>query len=317
MLEVTGLRKYFPIYAGVLSREVERVHAVNDISFTIAEKSSFGLVGESGCGKSTTGKLILRLLEATAGAIKLDGEDIFSASASRMRELRKKMQIVFQDPYASLNPRMTIGSIVSEPFYVHNIGLKSERLDMAAQLLEKVGMGSDSMNRYPHEFSGGQRQRVGIARAIALNPRLVICDEPVSALDVSIQAQVINLLVDLQEDAGMTYLLISHDLSVIEHMCDHVAVMYLGKIVEMAPAAQIYANPIHPYTEALLSATPSPDPENKANRIILKGDVPSAINLPPGCVFHTRCPLKIDDCAKIVPPLTDRGEDHFAACIVR
>ncbi|HEB72872.1 MAG TPA: ATP-binding cassette domain-containing protein, partial [Nitrospirae bacterium] len=289
----------------------------NGISFTIAEKGVFGLVGESGCGKSTTGKLILRLLEPTAGVVKMDGEDIFSASAPRMRELRKKMQIIFQDPYASLNPRMTIGSIVSEPFYVHNIGLKRDRLDMAAQLLAKVGMGADSLNRYPHEFSGGQRQRVGIARAIALNPRLVICDEPVSSLDVSIQAQVINLLVDLQEEAGMAYLFISHDLSVIEHMCDNVGVMYLGKIVEMARAGEIYTNPLHPYTEALLSATPLPDPQKKVRRIVLKGDVPSAINPPSGCVFHTRCPLKIDDCSKIVPPLTKRRNDHFSACIVR
>ncbi|VAX15889.1 Oligopeptide transport ATP-binding protein OppF (TC 3.A.1.5.1), partial [hydrothermal vent metagenome] len=237
--------------------------------------------------------------------------------APRMRELRKKMQIIFQDPYASLNPRMTIGSIVSEPFHVHNVGLKRDRLDMVAQLLAKVGMGADSLNRYPHEFSGGQRQRVGIARAIALNPRLVICDEPVSSLDVSIQAQVINLLVDLQEEAGMAYLFISHDLSVIEHMCDNVAVMYLGKIVEMAKAGDIYTNPLHPYTEALLSATPSPDPERKVNRIVLKGDVPSAIDPPSGCVFHTRCPLKIDDCSKVIPPLTKRGSDHFSACIVR
>jgi len=317
MLEVSGLIKHFPIYAGILSREVGHVHAVNDISFTIAEKGVFGLVGESGCGKSTTGKLILRLLEPTAGEVRMDGEDIFSASASRMREIRKKMQIIFQDPYASLNPRMTIGSIVSEPFHVHNIGLKPDRRDMAAELLEKVGMTADSLNRYPHEFSGGQRQRVGIARAIALNPRLVICDEPVSSLDVSIKAQVINLLVDLQEEEGMAYLLISHDLSVIEHMCDNVGVMYLGKIVEMATAREIYSNPIHPYTEALLSATPLPDPEIKVNRIALKGELPSAINPPPGCAFHTRCPLKTDDCSRVVPPLTPRGNDHFAACIVR
>lgn len=317
MLEVTNLTKHFPINAGVLSREVGKVHAVSDIDFTIQAGQTFGLVGESGCGKSTTGRLVLRLMDPTSGVVKFEGEDIFSASKARVRELRKKMQIVFQDPYASLNPRMTIGAIVSEPFHVHKIGDKKERLDMAAALLEKVGLGSESLNRYPHEFSGGQRQRVGIARAIALNPKLVICDEPVSALDVSIQAQVINLLVDLQEEVEMAYLLISHDLSVIEHMCDTVAVMYLGKIVEIGPAEKIYSNPVHPYTEALLSATPSIDPATKTKIIRLKGDVPSAINPPSGCVFHTRCPLMKADCATTVPALTRRGPDHLAACIVR
>ncbi len=317
LLEATDLRKHFPIHAGVFSRVAGSVQAVNDISFTITQSETFGLVGESGCGKSTTGRLILRLIDPTSGVVKFEGEDIFSVSGARMRELRKKMQIVFQDPYASLNPRMTIGAIVSEPYHVHHIGKKKERAEMAAALLEKVGLGSDSLNRYPHEFSGGQRQRVGIARAIALTPKLVICDEPVSALDVSIQAQVINLLGDLQEEFGMAYMLISHDLSVIEHMCDTVGVMYLGKIVEIGKADRIYSNPVHPYTEALLSATPAPDPAIKTKRIPLKGDVPSAINPPSGCVFHTRCPLRIDDCSKVVPPLTDRGNSHLAACIVR
>ncbi len=296
---------------------VGQVLAVDDISFTIEHGQTMGLVGESGCGKTTTGRCILRLIEPTAGSVEFEGEDILRATPARMRELRKEVQIVFQDPYASLNPRMTIGAIVSEPFYVHNIGRKKERVEMAGYWLEKVGLGADSLNRYPHEFSGGQRQRIGIARAITLNPKLVICDEPVSALDVSIQAQVINLLMDLQGDTGMAYLLISHDLSVIQHMCQNVGVMYLGKMAEIGPATTIYSNPVHPYTEALLSATPEPDPSSKSKRIRLKGDVPSAIDPPSGCVFHTRCPISVQDCSRVVPKLTQRSPGHFVACLVR
>jgi len=317
LLQVNGLKKHFPVRAGVLSSVVGQVFAVDDISFSIGHGQTMGLVGESGCGKTTTGRCILRLVEPTAGSVEFEGEDILKATPARMRELRKEMQIVFQDPYASLNPRMTIGAIVSEPFYVHNIGKKKERIEMAGYWLEKVGLGADSLNRYPHEFSGGQRQRVGIARAITLNPKLVICDEPVSALDVSIQAQVINLLMDLQSDTGMAYLLIAHDLSVIQHMCQNVGVMYLGKMAEIGPANTIYSNPVHPYTEALLSATPEPDPSSKSKRIRLQGDVPSAINPPSGCVFHTRCPISAQDCSRVVPRLTQRSPGHFAACIVR
>ncbi len=318
LLEAANLHKHFPIHAGVLSKVVGYVHAVNGVDFSIGHGQTFGLVGESGCGKSTAGRLALKLLKPTEGTVKFEGEDITNASRDRVRELRQEMQIVFQDPYASLNPRMTVGAIVTEPFHVHNMGKKSERMDMAAELFKKVGLRPESLGRYPHEFSGGQRQRVGIARAIALKPKLIVCDEPVSALDVSVQAQVINLLIDLQEKDGVAYMLISHDLSVIEHMCDIVAVMYLGKIVEIGPSDRIYDNPVHPYTEALLSATPVADPSGKnQKRIMLKGDVPNAINPPSGCVFHTRCPLKIPDCKKIVPQLTDREPEHRAACIVR
>jgi len=317
LLNVSGLVKKFPIRAGVFSSVVGHVHAVNGVSFEVAPGKTFGLVGESGCGKTTTGRLVLRLMEPTAGEVLFNGVNIFSLGASALRELRKKIQIVFQDPYSSLNPRMTIGAIVSEPFHIFNIGEKKERMEMAAALLDKVGMGRDALARYPHEFSGGQRQRVGIARAVALNPDLVVCDEPVSALDVSIQAQVVNLMLDLQQERNMAYLFISHDLLVIERVCDTVGIMYLGAMMEMGPAARIYSNPIHPYTEALLSATPEPDPQTKGNRIMLKGETPNPINLPSGCFFHTRCPLKKKDCETVVPPLTERSPGHFAACIVR
>ncbi len=317
VLEVSDLRKSFPLRSGVFSRVTGHVRAVDGISFHLARGETLGLVGESGCGKSTTGRLVLRLLDPTGGVIKFNGEDISSLPRAKMRPLRRKMQIVFQDPFASLNPRMTIGAAVTEPFNIHKIGLKPDRLKMAAELLEKVGMRADALSRYPHEFSGGQRQRIGIARAIALNPEFLTLDEPVSALDVSIQAQVINLLMDLKEEYKMTYLFISHDLSVVERMCDRVAVMYLGKIMETGLANKIYSNPVHPYTEALLSATPVPDPENKTSRIKLKGDVPSAINPPSGCVFHTRCPVAKPECAKIVPELTKRAPGHMAACIIR
>ncbi|MDH5638365.1 MAG: ATP-binding cassette domain-containing protein [Nitrospinota bacterium] len=317
LLKVSGLVKKFPIKAGVFSSVVGNVHAVNDVSFSLPMGQTFGLVGESGCGKTTTGRLVLRLLDPTAGQVVFDGADIFSLPPKEMRELRRKIQIVFQDPYSSLNPRMTIGAIVSEPFHIFDVGAKSDRMEMAAQLLDKVGMGRDALGRYPHEFSGGQRQRVGIARAVALNPKMVVCDEPVSALDVSIQAQVVNLLLDLQEERNMAYLFISHDLALIERVCDHVGVMYLGSMMETGPAAAIYSNPIHPYTEALLSATPEPNPESRGNRITLTGETPSPINLPSGCFFHTRCPIMKKECQSTVPPLTERSPGHFAACIVR
>ncbi len=317
LLEVQDLRKHFPVRAGVFSRVMGHIRAVNDVTFSIEPGEVFGLVGESGCGKTTTGKMVLRLIKPTSGKVIFEGIDIMSISGEDMRRLRRKMQIIFQDPYASLNPRMTVGSIVSEPFHIHKIGNPHERLGMSVELLAKVGIGSDSLNRYPHEFSDGQRQRIGIARAIALKPKLIVCDEPLSALDVSIQAQVTNLLMDLRAEQNMAYLFISHDLSVVEHMCDRVAVMYLGKIVEEGSSYDVYSNPIHPYTEALLSATPQADPKSTQNRILLKGDVPSPMNPPDGCVFHTRCPIATFDCKKITPQLEAREPGHRVACIVK
>ena len=317
LLEVDRLVKHYPLRSGVLSRVTGGVRAVEDVSFSILPGETFGLVGESGCGKSTTGRLALRLLDPTSGSVKFGGEDIFSLPKERMRALRRKMQIIFQDPFASLNPRMTVGSTVAEPFHIHKVGAKKERKDLAAAALKKVGLGAEALGRYPHEFSGGQRQRIGIARAIALNPDFVVCDEPVSALDVSIQAQVINLLMDLKDEMGMSYLFISHDLSVVERICDRVAVMYLGKIVETGPVDVVYSNPIHPYTEALLSAAPHPDPDYKRPRIKLEGDVPSAMNPPSGCVFHTRCPIAKEACSHTPQQLTDRGNGRHAACMVR
>ena len=316
LLEVKNLVKYFPVRGGVFSRVRAQVRAVDGISFDIEEGETLGLVGESGCGKSTAGRSILRLLEPTSGEIKFRGTNIVGLEREKMRLLRREMQIIFQDPYASLNPRMTVGSIVGEPLTIHKIAKGKERDKKVAAILEKVGLRPEHMRRYPHEFSGGQRQRIGIARALALNPKLIIADEPVSALDVSIQAQVINLLEDLQKEFGIAYLVISHDLSVVQHICDRIAVMYLGEIVEIADADELVMSSRHPYTEALLSAVPVPDPGalNKKKRILLRGDVPSPVNPPSGCRFHTRCPYKEDKCSAEVPPLRVISGGHMTAC---
>ncbi|MFW6264548.1 MAG: ABC transporter ATP-binding protein [Bacillota bacterium] len=315
LLEVKNLKKYFPVKAGIIKKTVGHVKAVDDISFDIKEGETLGLVGESGCGKSTTGATILRLLEATAGKVNFAGKDILSLNKKDMREIRKEIQIVFQDPYASLNPRMTVAEIVGEPLEIHNLAKsKKEKEEKVSSLLDRVGLTREQMNRYPHEFSGGQRQRIGVARALAVNPKLIIADEPVSALDVSIQAQVINLLQDLQQEFGLTYLFIAHDLSVVKHISDRVAVMYLGKIVELANKDDLYKNPGHPYTQSLLSAIPIPEPEGKKDRIILKGDVPSPINPPSGCSFHTRCPKAKDICKKVEPEFKDYGNGHYVSC---
>ncbi|MBI5960971.1 MAG: ATP-binding cassette domain-containing protein, partial [Chloroflexi bacterium] len=291
------MKKYFPIKSGIFfQREVAAVKAVDDVSFDIYEGETLGLVGESGCGKSTTGRTVLQLYRATSGSVKFEGEEMTTLKGEPLRKMRRKMQMIFQDPYASLNPRMSVGRIVSEPLVVHNIMNKKEREERVAELMELVGLNPYFVRRYPHEFSGGQRQRIGIARALALEPKFLVADEPISALDVSIQAQVVNLMQKLQQDLGLTYLFIAHDLSMVRHLCDRVAVMYLGKIVEIAESEELYTNPLHPYTQALLSAVPVPDPvvEEKRQRIILKGDVPSPINPPHGCHFNTRCPVSVD-----------------------
>jgi len=310
LLEARHLVKYFPV-----ENSDDVVRAVDDVSFQLRKGETLGLVGESGCGKSTVGRCLLRLIEPTSGEIVFEGQYIVGLPHAQMQKLRREMQIIFQDPYASLNPRMSIRAIVAEPLKIHGIDNCSEQRARVADLLQKVGLDPKYADRYPHEFSGGQRQRIGIARALALNPKLIICDEPVSALDVSVQAQVVNLLQELQDEFGLTYLFISHGLAVVEHISDRVAVMYLGKIVEICGAAELYADPLHPYTQALLSAIPVPDPKQKRERIVLKGDVPTPINPPSGCRFRTRCPLAIEECAKVVPELREIKPNHFAACI--
>jgi len=317
LLEVKHLKKYFPIKGGVFSKTIGYVYAVDDVNFTLARGETLGLVGESGCGKSTTGRAILRLIEPTDGELYFEGEDITKLEKSAMRALRREMQIIFQDPYASLNPRMTVGSIIGEPLEIHKIARGSEKEERVASLLQKVGLRAEDMRKYPHEFSGGQRQRIGIARALALNPKLIVCDEPVSALDVSIQAQVINLLEDLQAEFSLSYLFIAHNLNVVEHISNRVAVMYLGQIVELASDEDLYKDPQHPYTEALLSAVPIPDPTIKKKRIILEGDVPSPINPPKGCHFHTRCMYKEKICEEVEPEFKDIGGGHWVACHFR
>lgn len=310
LVNVRRLVKHFPVEG---SDDV--VRAVDGVSFEILQGETLGLVGESGCGKSTVGRCLLRLIEPTAGEISFAGRDVISLSKSELREMRREMQIVFQDPYSSLNPRMKVGDIVGEPLVIHKIGTKSERQERVAELLRRVGLDPDYRRRYPHEFSGGQRQRIGVARTLALNPKLIVADEPVSALDVSVQAQVVNLLQALQQEFGLTYLFISHGLAVVEHISTRVAVMYLGRIVEIATAEELYAKPLHPYTQALLSAIPIPDPKRTRDRIVLQGDVPTPINPPSGCRFRTRCPIAIAACAQIDPELREVSAGHRVACI--
>ncbi|ALK88441.1 ABC transporter ATP-binding protein [Limnohabitans sp. 63ED37-2] len=315
LLQVKGLTKYFPIKGGLLSREVGRVHAVDGVSLSIAAGETLGMVGESGCGKSTTGRCILRLIEPSAGEVRFNGQDVTAMNPQALREVRRDMQIIFQDPFASLNPRMSVEAIIGEALTIHKLTKSpSEYQARVVDLLETVGLNADHMRRFPHEFSGGQRQRIGIARALAVSPKLIVCDEPVSALDVSIQAQVINLLEDLQAKMGLTYLFIAHDLSVVEHISNRVAVMYLGRVVEIAPSRDLYTRPKHPYTVALLSAVPIPDPKAKKQRIVLTGDVPNPVNRPSGCHFHPRCPKATERCKVEEPVLKAVGTQHQAAC---
>jgi oligopeptide transport system ATP-binding protein len=316
LLRVESLKKYFPIRRGVFQRHVGDVKAVDGVSFNVYRGETLGLVGESGCGKTTTGRTIIRLYEPTAGHVYFEGADLAQIKGRELRQVRRKMQMIFQDPYASLSPRMNVLGIVGEPLEVHNAARGQERKDRVAQLLEMVGLDPAYMSRYPHEFSGGQRQRIGLARSLALNPDLIICDEPISALDVSIQAQVVNLLEDLQDQLGLTYMFIAHDLSMVRHISDRVAVMYLGKIVELTDRETLYSNPLHPYTQALLSAVPVPDPfiEERRQRIILEGDLPSPADPPMGCNFNTRCPVAIDTCFEVDPEFVEVEEGHHCAC---
>jgi len=318
LLEVEGLRTYFPLRKGLLKKTAGYVKAVDGVSFKIASGQTLGLVGESGCGKTTIGRTILKLIPATQGKVRFAGQDVFELTSRKLRQLRRNMQLIFQDPFGSLNPRMTIGNIIGESLKVHKITQGSARRARVEELLEKVGLSAGYISRYPHEFSGGQRQRIGIARALALNPKFIVCDEPVSALDVSIQSQIINLLMDLQEEMALTYLFIAHDLAVVEHISDYVAVMYLGKIVEYASADELYANSRHPYTMALLSAIPKPIPSRKSERIVLKGEVPSPVNPPTGCPFHPRCHMRIARCGRDIPQLEQKAgnPDHLASCWV-
>lgn len=314
LVEVKGLRKYFPLTGGILKRTIGQVKAVDDISFDIFKGETLGIVGESGSGKSTLGRTLLRLLDPTEGQILFQGDDISHISNSKMRRYRRDMQMVFQDPYASLNQRMSIGELIVEPMYVHGLHTNRERKLKAMKLLETVGLPAEAMTKYPHEFSGGQRQRIGIARALAINPQLIIADEPVSALDVSVQSQVLNLMSDLQDEFNLTYLFIAHDLSVVKHISDRVGVMYLGRLMELASKKDLYANPMHPYTQALLSAVPVADPKAKKDRIILQGDLPSPSNPPSGCVFRTRCPEAHERCKVDIPAMTHMGNGHYVAC---
>jgi oligopeptide transport system ATP-binding protein len=318
LLRIRNLKKYFPVRSGLFSRETGHVHAVDDVSFDITEGETLGLVGESGCGKSTTGRAILRLIEPTSGEIWFRDRNVTELDERSMRYLRKEIQMIFQDPYSSLDPRMTVGSIIGEALLVHGLAAdRKAREERVVELLETVGLSGEHLRRYPHEFSGGQRQRIGIARSLAVSPSMIVCDEAVSALDVSVQAQVVNLLEDLQKKFGLTYLFIAHDLSVVEHISTRVAVMYLGKIVELAPARDLYINPRHPYSEALLSAVPVPDPTAKRRRIILEGDVPSPVTPPSGCRFHTRCALRVPSCSHNEQVLTEVSPGHWVACQVR
>jgi peptide/nickel transport system ATP-binding protein/oligopeptide transport system ATP-binding protein len=314
LLAVEELKTYFPIRAGLFQRVVAHVKAVDGVSFAIREGETFGLVGESGCGKTTVARTILRLQKATSGSVFFDGEDVFAKRGSELKALRRNMQIVFQDPYASLDPRMPVGNIISEGLQIQGVRSRAERDRIVQEMLDKVGLNPYHAHRYPHEFSGGQRQRIGIARALALKPRFIVCDEPVSALDVSIQSQILNLLRDLQQELGITYLFVAHDLSVVEHISDRVGVMYLGKLVEVTTRAALYRTPLHPYTQALLSAIPVADPRRKRERIVLKGEVPSPVNPPSGCRFHPRCPLAQEICSRVVPEFEEKRPDHWVAC---
>jgi peptide/nickel transport system ATP-binding protein/oligopeptide transport system ATP-binding protein len=314
LLEVNNLKKYFPIKGGILRRTVATVKAVDGISFAVKRGETLGLVGESGCGKTTTGRTVLRLEKATEGEVFFEGQDVLKASGGQMKNLRRDMQIVFQDPYASLDPRLPVGKSIAEGLEIHNIGNANERQERVREVMARVGLHTNQAQRYPHEFSGGQRQRVGIARALIMEPKLIVCDEPVSALDVSIQSQVLNLLKNLQREFGLTYLFIAHNLSVVEHISDRVGVMYLGKVVELAGRDDLFREPLHPYTKALISAIPNPDPTARRERIVLQGDVPSPINPPSGCRFHTRCWIAQQICKEQEPAFEEKKKGHFAAC---